>query len=333
MKFAVVGLDHDHVYGMVRGLRSSGAQCAGAYAADPAQVAAFTQAFPDVPIVDDARRFYDAPDIDVIVTVSVSADRAGVAIDAMYAGKDVLAAKPAATTHEQIADLRKTVAETGRIWAVYFGERFGSRATSEAHELITGGVIGTVVQTIGLGPHRLRRGTRPSWFFQRERYGGILTDIASHQIDQFLFLTGSTTAQIVSASVGNYGNPDDPELQDFGEVLMSGPHARGYVRVDWFTPDGLSDWGDGRITVLGTDGYIELRKNVDIAGRAGGDHLFLVDGAGEHYVNCSNRPLTFFDDFMADVRDRTETANPQQMYFTAMELSITAQLTAEQASA
>jgi predicted dehydrogenase len=331
MKFGVVGLDHDHVYGMVRGLTTTGAECAGVYAAEPWQRAEFARTFADVVFVDDPRRLYDTPDIDVIVVVSVSADRAAAAIDAMRAGKDVLAAKPAATTHEQIADLRKAAAETGRMWSVYFGERFDSRATAEAHELITAGAIGTVVQTIGLGPHRLRRDTRPAWFFQRERYGGILTDIASHQIDQFLFLTGAATAEVVSAAVGNYGNPDDPELQDFGEVLLRSEHARGYVRVDWYTPDGLSSWGDGRITILGTDGYIELRKNVDPAGRPGGDHVFLVDGTGEHYINCSDRRLTFFDQFVTDVRDRTEAANPQEMYFTAMELSITAQAAAERA--
>ena len=59
------------------------------------------------------------------------------------------------------------------------------------------------------------------------------------------------------------------------------------IRVDWFTPDGLPTWGDGRLTILGTEGTIELRKYVDIAGRPGGDHLFLVDKKGVRHIDCS----------------------------------------------
>ena len=139
------------------------------------------------------------------------------------------------------------------------------------------GAIGRVVQTIGLGPHRLNRHLRPAWFFQRARYGGVLCDIASHQVEQFLTFTGSKDADIVAAAVGNFANPSDPELEDFGEILLRGDRTQGYIRVDWYTPDGLGSWGDGRLTVLGTDGYLELRKYIDIAGRPGTDHLFLVD--------------------------------------------------------
>ncbi|WP_129668393.1 Gfo/Idh/MocA family protein [Phytoactinopolyspora endophytica] len=330
VRFAVVGVDHGHIDGMVQGLRSAGAECVGAFGGDDdRRCAAFAEAFPDMPTVDDPRKLYADASIDVIATAAVPADRAGIAIEAMRAGKDVLVDKPAATTLEQIAELRATVSQTGRIWAAYFGERFNSQATNKAAELVRAGAIGDVVQTIGLGPHRLNRPTRPPWFFQRDRYGGIITDIASHQVDQFLYLTGSTSAEIVAATVGNHANPDDPGLQDFGEVLLRSPHAHGYIRVDWYTPDGLSSWGDGRITILGTDGYIELRKNVDPAGRPGGEHLFLVDKKGEHYIDCAELPTSFFPRFVDDVRNRTETANSQEMYFTAMELTITAQLKAD----
>ncbi|NED97338.1 Gfo/Idh/MocA family oxidoreductase [Phytoactinopolyspora alkaliphila] len=330
IRFGVVGVDHGHILGMTEGLEAAGAQCAGVFpGADPAQRAQFAERFPGIPEVDDPRRLYENPAVGVIATAGIAAERAGIAVEAMRAGKDVLADKPAATTPEQMASIRSTSADTGRIWAAFFGERFTSPATIKAAGLIASGAIGDVVQTIGLGPHRLRRDSRPSWFFQRDHYGGILTDIASHQVDQFLYLTGSTTAEVVSATVGNYANPEDPGLQDFGEAVLRSPRAHGYVRVDWYTPDGLSSWGDGRITILGTAGYIELRKNVDIAGRPGGNHLFLVDKNGEHHIGCADQPVTFFSDFLYDVQHRTETANPQEMYFTAMELAIAAQLKAE----
>ena len=150
-----------------------------------------------------------------------------------------------------------------------FSERFEVEAVTRADELVRAGAVGTVVQTVGLGPHRLNRATRSSWFFERERYGGILCDIASHQVDQFLHFTGSTEAEVVASAVGNFANPDDPGLEDFGEILLRSQSGQGYIRVDWYTPDGLPTWGDGRLTILGTEGYIELRNtSTSPAGRA-----------------------------------------------------------------
>ena len=171
----------------------------------------------------------------------------------------------------------RVVAETGRIYSIVYSERFENRATVRAGELVKAGAIGRVVQTIGLGPHRINIPSRPEWFFHKARYGGILCDIASHQADQFLFFTGSTTAEVVASQVGNVHYRQYPEFEDFGDMMVRGNGGTGYIRVDWFTPDGLPTWGDGRLTVLGTDGFIEVRKNVDIAGRPGGSHLFISD--------------------------------------------------------
>ena len=128
---------------------------------------------------------------------------------------------------------------------------------------------------------------------RRRHYGGILTDIASHQADQFLFFTGSTKAEVVASQAGNVHTPQYPKFQDFGDMMLRGDGGTGYVRVDWFTPDGLPTWGDGRLTILGTDGFIEIRKNVDIAGRPGGSHLFLSDQKETRYVDTSKVELTY----------------------------------------
>ena len=101
------------------------------------------------------------------------------------------------------------------------------------------------------------------------------------------------------------------------------------MRLDWFTPDGLPTWGDGRMTILGTGGYIELRKYVDIEGRPGTNHLFMANAKGTRYVDCSKEPLTYFRRFIADVRDRTETAMTQQHVLTVCRLSVEAQERAE----
>jgi predicted dehydrogenase len=182
-----------------------------------------------------------------------------------------------------------------------------------------------VVQTVGLGPHRLNRAIRPAWFFDAAAYGGILADIASHQIDQFLFLTGSRDAEIVASAVGNYAMADIPSFEDFGEVLLRSDRANGYVRVDWYTPDGLPTWGDGRLLVLGTEGFLEVRKYVDIAGRPGTDHVFISDRAGTRHIDASREPLTYFRKFLNDVRDRSETAMPQAHVFAVSRLALEAQ--------
>jgi predicted dehydrogenase len=247
----------------------------------------------------------------------------------MRHGKDYMSDKPGFTTLEQLAEVRRVQAETGRIYSVCYSERFWSPAAVKAGKLIQAGAIGRAVQTIGLGPHRIGLPARPGWFFRREQYGGIIADIGSHQVDQFLFYTGSTQAGVVAAQVANYKYPQYPELEDYGEVLLRGDGGSGYIRVDWFTPDGLSIWGDGRVVILGTEGYIELRKYCDLAGRPGGDHLFLVDHTGTHYIDCHDVELPYGRQLLADIVDRTETAMPQTHCFLASELALQAQAQAQ----
>jgi predicted dehydrogenase len=237
--------------------------------------------------------------------------------------------KPGFTTLEQLAEARRVQSETGRIYSICYSERMLVPATVKAGELVQAGAIGRVLQTVSLGPHLRRFHTRPEWFFQRDKYGGIITDIGSHNFDQFLFFTGSTEAEILASQVANWHHPQYPEFEDFGDAMVRGDGGTGYIRVDWFTPDGLGVWGDGRLTILGTDGYIELRKYVDIAGRPGGDHLFLVDGQSTQYMDCADVDLPYGRQLINDVINRTDTAMSQAHCFLAMELALKAQAGAD----
>lgn len=329
LKLGVIGIDHRHIYGQLEGMQRLGCTAKGFWTeGDPEPLAGFLQRFPDVPRVTDRWTLLDDPEIDLILMAGIPALRADLAIEAMEAGKDVMTDKPGCTTLEQLSRIRECVARTGRIWSIDFSERFEVPAATRAAELVAAGAIGKVVQTVGLGPHRLNRANRPHWFFDDTQYGGILADIASHQIDQFLFFTGSTDAEVVSASVGNFANPDEPGLQDFGEILLRSDKGQGYIRVDWYTPDALPSWGDGRLTILGTEGYIELRKYVDVAGHPGTDHLFLVNGTRCERIDASDAQLPYFINLMADVRNRTETAMPQAHCLKVMELALKAQAAA-----
>jgi predicted dehydrogenase len=330
VRFAILGIDHRHVYGMAGHLIDAGAQCAGWWTeGSPGTLEGFVKRFPDLPRAARWQELVEDPSVDLVVIATVPRDRATLAIAAMEAGRDVMVDKPGCVTLEELARLRRVQAETGRIWSVDFSERFEVPSATRATELVEEGAIGRVVQTVGLGPHRLNRATRPGWFFDRAAYGGILTDIASHQIDQFLHYTGSTSAEITHAAVENYAHPGDPGLQDFGEIALRSDRGRGYVRVDWFTPDALPNWGDGRLTILGTEGYIELRKYVDVGGRPGTDSLILVNGDRCEVIDARDAGLPYFGRFLADVQARTETAMAQDHAFSVMELALTAQAMAE----
>ena len=326
--FGAVGADHRHIYHLIEGLLRAGAVCAGYVSAssDPKVVEGVQSRFPQLRAVDTAQELYENPAIDLIVTAAVPCERAGIAIQAMQHGKDVLTDKPGVTDRTQLQQVEAAVKATGRRFAICFSERMIVPSVATAHRLIEDGAIGEVVQTLGMGPHRLNAAIRPDWFFDKSQYGGILVDIASHQIDQFLVLTRSTDAEISHAAIGHLGRATRPDFQDFGEVALQSKtnHSRGYIRVDWFTPEGLPTWGDGRLFITGTEGTIELRKYVDIEGRSGTDHLFLCDRQGTRYIDCTSEPITFFNKLVQDIQDRTETAISHAHAFTVCRLALDA---------
>ncbi len=327
LSFSVIGITHGHIYGQVRCLLEAGATFVSwhAYEHEAVLVPEFAAAFPQARQVASEAEILEDAQLQLIVTSTVPADRAPLGVRVMQHGKDFMSDKPGVTTLGQLAEVRAVQAATGRIYSICYSERFENRATTHASTLVQQGAIGRVLQTIGLGPHRGNLGTRLPYFFERERYGGILCDIGSHQFDQFLHFTGSTRADIVAAQVGNLNHPQHPGLEDFGDVMLRGDGGTGYVRVDWFTPDGLPVWGDGRLTILGTDGYIELRKYIDIAGKPGASHLFIADKQGVRHIDCAQVELPYGRQLVHDVLNRTETAMSQAHCFLVTELALTAQ--------
>jgi len=320
-----VGINHSHIYGQVGAVLRGGGELVSVYATEPDLLSAFTQRFPQAKVARSESEILEDGEIQLVLSSIIPDERAPLGIRVMRHGKDYMADKPGITTLEQLAEVRRVQTETRRIYSIMYSERFENQATVKAGELVKAGTIGRVVQTIGLGPHRMNASTRPAWFFERARYGGILCDIASHQADQFLYFTGSKSAEVVAAQIGNLNNRHYPGFEDFGDVVLRGDRGAGYIRVDWFTPDGLSTWGDGRLTILGTGGFIEIRKNVDIAGRDGASHLFLVDQEQTRYIDCRDVELPYGRQLVSDVVNRTETAMPQEHCFLATELMLRAQ--------
>ncbi len=325
IRFSAIGLNHGHIYGQVETVIRGGGELVSFYAKEPDLVAAFSKRYPNAKLARSEREILEDKTIQLVVSASIPVERAPLGIRVMQHGKDFMSDKPGMTTLKQLEEARKVQKQTGRIYSILYSERLENRASIQAGNLIKQGAIGKVVQTLGTGPHRMNPKSRPEWFFDRNSYGGIICDIGSHQCEQFLFFTNSKKAEVLCSQVGNVHNSQYPGIEDFGDATVRGDGGSGYFRVDWFTPQGLGSWGDGRLTILGTDGYMELRKNIDISGREGGNHLFLVDQKETRYIDCKDVELPYGPAFVQDILNRTETAMSQEHCFLATELALKAE--------
>lgn len=325
IRFSVLGINHGHIYGMVNSLLDGGGKLVAVYAKEPDLLQQFTKRYPDVKIAKSEDEIIEDSSIQLIASAAIPIDRAPLGIRVMQSGKDYMADKPGIVTFEQFNEVKKVQKETNRIYSIKYSERLANPASVKAGELVKAGAIGKVVQLIGLGPHRMRPDSRPDWFFEPEKAGGILCDIGSHQCDQFLYYTDSKEAEVSFSQTGNFNIPEYPDYRDFGDMSVRSNHATGYIRIDWFTPDGLGTWGDGRTFILGTEGYIEMRKYIDIEGRPGGNHLFLVNQKETKYYDCKNIHMPYGEQIVSDVINRTETAMSQEHCFLATELALTGQ--------
>jgi predicted dehydrogenase len=329
VRFGVIGLNHAHINDMTTLLLEAGAEMVAFFADEDDLAAAYASRFASPRRAHGQTEILEDASIQLIASAAISDERGPLGVSSMRHGKDFMSDKPAFTSLEQLEEARRVQRETGRIYSIDYSERLRNRAMVKASELVAAGGIGRVLQTVGLGPHRLGAHARPAWFYQRQRYGGIITDIGAHQADHFLHFTGSTSCEVVASQIGNLAHPEHPDLEDFGDALVRGDGGSGYFRVDWFNPDGLASWGDGRVTILGTDGFIEVRKNIDIAGRPGSGHLFVVDQHSTEYIDCTNVDMPYGRQLLDDVRNRTQTAMPQAHAFLAAELALRCELQAQ----
>jgi len=326
IRFAAIGMNHGHINGQTRAMLRAGAELVSFYAKEPELATNYSKQFPQAKQARSEAEILEDKSIHLVVSASIPNERAPLGVRVMRHGKDFMVDKPGVTSLAQLAEARRIQRETKRIYSIMYSERFENPATVKAGELVKAGAIGKVIQTIGLGPHRITPQTRPAWFWDRKYFGGVICDIASHQFDQFLFFTNSTQAEVVAAQVRNVNHPQHPEFEDFGDVMLRGDGGTGYIRVDWFTPDGLNTWGDGRLTILGTEGFIEIRKNTNLGSeRIGGNHLFLVNNKETRYFDCSKEPLPYGEQLINDILNRTETAMTQAHCFLATELALKAQ--------
>ena len=330
--FSAAHIDHGHIYGMCNGLSEAGGTLKYVYDPDPEKVSRFLKAFPQAKAARSLEEVLSDRDTAMVCSSNVTSGRGPLGVKVMRAGKDYFSDKAPFTAMAQLTEAKETAALTGRKYMVYYSERLHVEGAILAGYMIEQGEIGRVISVTGFGPHRLGAAGRPAWFFEREKYGGILCDIGSHQIEQYLYYAGEEDAAVVSSRIGNYAHPEYPELEDFGDCTLTGKKgSTNYFRVDWFTPDGLRTWGDGRTFILGTEGFIEIRKYLNLAsGTLDGNHVFLANGKGEKYINATGMTgYPFFGQLILDCLERTENAMTQAHAFKAAELCLLAEAQAE----
>lgn len=325
--FSAMHMDHGHLIGMVWGLVEAGGTLKSFYDPDPEHQATFLRSFPHAHIAQSEEEILSDPEVQMVAAAAVTCERAPLGIRVMRAGKDYFTAKAPLTTLQQLEDVRACIRETGRKYQCFYSERLGSASATFADWLIQRGAIGKVIHMDGLAPHKLSPQDRPDWFFSKEQSGGLLCDLGSHQMEQFLHFAGETDAEIIYSRTGNYANPDHPEFDDFADCMISGKNgATFYFRLDWFTPDGVRGSGDRRIFIVGTRGSIELRNAIDPALREKTSNvLILLDEHGEHRYDVSDQVRTpYFGQLILDTLHRTETAMTQEHCLKAAELCVKA---------
>lgn len=335
--FAAAFLDHGHIYGQTNGLLDAGATLTHVFDPDPERVKAFQRAFPQAEAVSSFQALLDSDALHLVAAAAIPDQRAAIGMQVLHAGKDYFTDKSPFTTLAQLNAVKALTARTGRRYFVYFAERVHNEAAWHAGDMIAQGAVGEVIQVLNLAPHRLAAASRPDWFFDKARYGGIITDIGSHQVEQFLTYADCMDAEVRFASVGNLNHPGTPGLEDFGELSLVGRRADTrcdptfYTRIDWYTPDGMPVWGDGRSFIVGTEGTLEVRKYIDLGKAAPASMVLHVSSSGVDAIDCLGQiGFPYFGRLILDVLNRTELAMTQAHIFKAAEISLQAQAIADE---
>jgi predicted dehydrogenase len=328
--FAAAHLDHSHIDGMCRSLVEAGGTIKWVYDPNATKTAAFARRFPAIKVATSLQQILDDAEVKMVAAAAVTSERGPLGCKVMEAGKDYFTDKAPLTTMPQLEQAKAVVAKTGKKFMVYYSERLTNESAMFATDLVQQGAVGRVLQVINLAPHRLSAPTRPDWFWVREKFGGILCDIGSHQFEQFIAYTNLKDASVMHAAIANYNHPEHPEFEDFGEAnLLADNGATQYARVDWFTPDGVTAFGDGRTFIMGTKGFIELRKYLDLARERTGSHLYIADDKGMQHIPVAGKVgYKFFGELILDCLNRTEKAMTQAHAFKAAELGVKAQMAA-----
>lgn len=257
IRLAVAGMAHQHVLYVFDELAfQPDVRLVAASEPDPALREHHASRTGDVPVYTDHREMLARHDVDVVAVCGVYAQRADAVVGALDAGADVLADKPLCTSLEQLSAIEQAAKTSGRVVSVMFEKR-GYPVTLAARRLVADGVLGELTLVASTGPHKLRYAERPPWFFT-EQYGGILADLAVHDVDMVLALTSGTDGHVVG-SVGKRAYPEHPSFSDHGAMLLVTGGVSATIDAHWLAPAAAAGNGNYVMRLVGTRGTAEMR--------------------------------------------------------------------------
>jgi predicted dehydrogenase len=299
--FGIIGCQHGHIHGLIESLVAiPGVTCAGIYDEQPEAMKAVTDRYP-VNAVASPDVLLDDAKVTLIGTAAVNNDKGALLAQAVEAGKHVIADKPLCTIIEDLNAIEKAATENRVRVGLMLSERYQGY-TQKMMELVNDGAIGHVANVLCVRPHRLGRAGRPDWMFVDEKYGGIIVDLAIHDVDIIRWAAGGVFEEI-TAYQQNWGNPTDKDFGDIGVLLgrlTSG--ATGMVRTDWFTPATSPVHGDTRFIITGTRGMIEVRAAGDLWTRkkkCPPELMVMTDNRDPVRFAPGKPDVTMVDDFLA----------------------------------
>lgn len=234
----------------------SRAQLASVWDPDPDKCLEFMKRYPQAVMASGEEEILKDGNIQMIASAIRPSRRCSLGIRVLGHNKDYFVDKPGMLTMEEIGRAAQACRDTGRKYVVYYGERIHVEGAVFAEQLIRQGAVGRVLQVTILAPHRLNRPVRPDWFFEKQENGGIITDLGSHQIEQFLTYCGAKTARVLHSAVANYGNRDKRTFM----ILVKPP--------SWLItgPPAGSGWTGSRRMGLGPGGRTRVHHGY------GGEH-------------------------------------------------------------
>jgi predicted dehydrogenase len=252
LPIAIIGAAHSHLDYVLDEVAAGGAaRIVAVVEHDPARLASLRQRT-GAPGYADHQAMLREHRIAAAAVVTEFGDRARIVADLAAQGILSIVDKPLAV---RMADLDAvTTALRGRDLVALMLEKRFYPVTLALRELVAAGRIGQIVAIHATGPHKLRPAGRPAWLFDQASYGGILADLAVHDIDLALLLCGAGSGQ-VSGWISPLAAPGTAAFAGFGRALVScdgGPQIA--IEVDWLQPDASPRHGDYAMRVTGTHG-------------------------------------------------------------------------------
>lgn len=256
-RFGIAGLRHPHVENILAEVAGRSDVSVVAVADEETSIRESFGRRLGVPTYSHHEQMLAKESLDAVGVVTVNSERGRLVRDCLLAGKHVLSDKPLCTNLTDLASIKDTWRRSGTFLSVMLEKRFWP-VTKAFEEILAAGEIGRLVLAWASGPHRLMRHTRPDWMFGRESYGGILNDLAVHDLDLLLRFTRAKSG-FVQGFVGNAANKDVSEFEDHGQVLLrTDGGLLATIEVHWLSPEAAPYHGDYRMILTGTKGTAEL---------------------------------------------------------------------------